>query len=80
MVWGLDQRFRFFERFKNHAQHFLDLFPRVGAVTASLGRDVDASGAPRAHSAALGRPPWVGRPGRTVLLPHGPSALAAVPT
>ena len=78
MDWGLDQRFRFFERFKNRAQHILDLFPRVGAVTASLGRGVVASGAPRAHLAALGWPLWAGRPGRTVLLPRGPGALAAV--
>ena len=79
MVWGLDRRFRFFERFKNRAQHILGLFPRVGAGTASLGRDVVTSGAPRAHSVALGRAPWVGRPSRTMLLPRGPSALATMP-
>ena len=75
MVWGLDQRFRFFERFKNRAQHVLGL----GTVTASLGRDVVASGAPHAHSAMLGQPPCAGQPGRMMLLPREPGALVAVP-
>ena len=79
MVWGLDQQFRFFKRFKNRAQHVLGLFPHVGMVTVSLGCDVIASGALRAHSAMLGWPLWAGRPGHTMLLPCGPGALAAVP-
>ena len=43
VVWRLDQRFRFLERFKNHAQHVLRLVRRPCVVTmCGLGATVSA--------------------------------------